>query len=86
MDVHDRKVGDFLVGGGGGVTEEGGFHTPVRGTMFFRDGAVTPGPSRERNITLREDQNLHDKRVTVEWRHDSTAAALGWHANVVPPG
>ena len=25
----------------------GGFDTPVRGTMFVRDGAVTPGPSRD---------------------------------------
>ena len=38
-------VGAFFKGGG--VTEGGGFHTRVRGTMFVRDGAVTPGPSRK---------------------------------------
>ena len=32
----ETGVGDFLRG----VTEGGGFHTPVRGTMFVRDGAV----------------------------------------------
>ena len=40
--------GDFE----GGVTEAGGFHTPVRGTMFVRNGAVTPRPSRECDITF----------------------------------
>ena len=33
-----------------GVTEGGGFHIAVRGTMFVRNGAVTPGPSRECDI------------------------------------
>ena len=37
---------------GGGVKEAGEFHSPVRGTMFARDGAVTPGPSRECDITF----------------------------------
>ena len=30
----------------------GGFHTAMRGTMFVRNGAVTPGPSRECDITF----------------------------------
>ena len=33
-------------------TEAGGFHTPVRGTVFVRNGAVTPGPSCECEITF----------------------------------
>ena len=40
---------------GGGVTERGGggrFHAAVRGTMFVRNGAMTPGPSRECDITF----------------------------------
>ena len=45
------KMGLFKVGGGG-VTEGGGFHTPVRGTMFSRNGAVTPGPVKERPKTV----------------------------------
>ena len=40
--------GTFL----GGVTEGGRFHTLVTGTMFVRDGAVTPGPSRECDIAF----------------------------------
>ena len=36
----------------GRVTEGGGFHTRVRGAMFVRDGAVTPGPSRKCDITF----------------------------------
>ena len=35
-----------------GGNRMGGFHTAVRGTMFVRKGAVTPGPSRERDITF----------------------------------
>ena len=35
-----------------GVAEGGGFNTAVRGTMFVRNGAVTPGPSRERDISF----------------------------------
>ena len=31
--------------------EGGGFHTPVRGTMFFGSGTVTPAPSCECDIT-----------------------------------
>ena len=32
--------------------EGGGLHTAVRGTMFVRDGAVTPGLPRECDITF----------------------------------
>ena len=37
---------------GRGPTEGGGFHTPVRGTMFFGSDAVAPEPSRECDITF----------------------------------
>ena len=69
------------------------FHTRVRGTMFVRSGAVTPGPSRECDITffvIRDDQNLRDNRVTVQWWRAGCRASPyrhpGCHANVVPPG
>ena len=77
------------------LTEGGGFHTRVRGTMFVRNGAVTPGPSRECDILssaplLRDDQNLRDNRVTVQWRRAGCRVSPyrhpGCHANVVPPG
>ena len=51
--------------------------TSVRGTMFVRNGDVTPGPSREREtshllrssvLTLRDDQDMRSNRVTVQWR------------------
>ena len=50
-----RKSGHMCRGlfKGGGVTEGGGgLHTLVRGTMFVRNGAVTPGPSRKCDITF----------------------------------
>ena len=49
----------------------GGFHTLVRGTMFARNGAVTPGQSRECDITffVKGRPNLCDNRVTAQWRH-----------------
>ena len=62
-----RKSGTFK----GWVTETRGFHTVVRGTMFVRDGAVTPGPSRECNITFfgmgrpKSAQQLLDSTVAV---------------------
>ena len=36
----------------GGYGRRGGFHTSVRGTMFVRNGAVTPGPSHKCDITF----------------------------------
>ena len=72
-------------------TPWGGFHTPVRGPMFVRNGAVTPGPSRECDITcfVKDDQNLLDNRVTVQGRRAGCRASPyrhpGCHANVVPP-
>ena len=41
-----KKDRGLFKGGNGG----GGFHTPVRGTVFVRDGVVTPGPSRKCDI------------------------------------
>ena len=41
----------LFVRGGGGLWKGEGFDTAVRGTMFVRNGAVTPGPSRKCNIT-----------------------------------
>ena len=60
--------------------------------MFVRNGAVTPGPSRESDITffVKGQQNLRDNRVTVQWRRAGCRASPyrhpGCHANVVPPG
>ena len=77
----------------GGVTEGGGFHTAVRGTMFVRNGAVTPGRSRESDVTffvLRDEQNLRNNCMTVPWRRIGRRASPyrhpGCHVNVVPPG
>ena len=62
-------IGDFLRGGGG--NGRGGFHAAVRGTMFVRKGAVTPGPSREFDITFfvkgrpKSTQQLRDSTVAV---------------------
>ena len=77
----------------GGVTEGGGFRTRVRGTMFVR--VVVPWhPDCHASATspslLRDDQNLRDNRVTVQWRRAECRASPyrhpGCHANVVPPG
>ena len=60
-----RLHGDFLKGGYG----RGGFDTAVRGTMFVRNGTVTPEPSRKCNITWvvkgrpKPAQHLHDSTV-----------------------
>ena len=49
----------------------GGFHTAVRGTMFVRNGAMTPGPSCECDITFfvqgrpKSAQHLRDSIVGV---------------------
>ena len=92
---HIQQPSEFLnralFKGGNG---RGGFHTRVRGTMFVCDGAVTPRPSRKCDITspplLRDDKNLRDNRVTVQWRRAVCRASPyrhpGCHANVVPPG
>ena len=53
------------------VMEGRGFHTAVRGTMFVRSGAVTPGPSHECDITFfakgrpKSAQQLRDSTVAV---------------------
>ena len=49
----------------------GGFHTPVRGTMFVRNGAVTPGPSRECDITF----FVKGRPKSAQQSRDSTVAA-----------
>ena len=68
--------GDFLRG----VTEGGGFHTPVRGTMFVRDGAVTPGPSRECDITFL----VKGRPKSARQSRDSTVAARRAQSVTVP--
>ena len=62
---------------GGGVTEGGGFDTAVRGTMFVRDGAVTSRPSRTSATSplLRDEQNLRNNCVTVQWRRAGRRAS-----------
>ena len=62
--------GDFL-GGGNGRGGGGGLHTPVRGAKFVRNGAVTPGPSRECDITFFVKGPPKSGRQS----RDSTAAA-----------
>ena len=60
--------------------EGGGFHTPVRGTMFVRDGAVTPGPSRECDITFFVKRRPKSARQS----RDSTVAARRVQSVTVP--
>ena len=66
----------------GGVTEGGGFHTPVRGTIFFfvRNGAVTPGPSREGDIT----SFVKGRPKSARQSRDSTVAARRVQSVTVP--
>ena len=64
----------------GGVTEGGGFHTPVRGTMFVCNGAVTPGPPRECDITFFAKGRPKSARQS----RDSTVAARGVQSVTVP--
>ena len=64
----------------GGVTEGGGFHTRVRGTMFVRDGAVTPGPSRKCDITF----FVKGRPKSARQSRDSTVAARSVQSVTVP--
>ena len=64
----------------GGVTEGGGFHTRVRGTMFVRDGAVTPGPSRKCDITF----FVKGRPKSARQLRDSTVAARRVQSVTVP--
>ena len=47
-------------------------------------------PSTTQPSLLRDDQNLRDNRVTVQWRRTGCRASPyrhpGCHVNVVPPG
>ena len=65
---------------GGGNGRGGGFHTPVRGTMFVRDGAVTPGPSRECDITF----FVKGRPKSARQSRDSTVAARRVQSVTVP--
>ena len=64
----------------GGLRKGGGFHTLVRGTMFVRNGAVTPGPSRECDITL----FVKGRPKSARQSRDSTVAARGVQSVTVP--
>ena len=67
----------------GGGHGRGGFHTPVRGTMFVRDDAVTPGPSRECDITF----FVKGRPKSARQSRDSTMAARRVqerHRTVIP--
>ena len=66
-----------LLRGGDG---RGGFHTPVRGTMFVRNGAVTPGPPRECDITF----FVKGRPKSAKRSHDSTVAARRVQSVTVP--
>ena len=69
-----------LFKGGGGLRKGGGFHTRVRGTMFVRDGAVTPGPSRKCDITF----FVKGRRKSARQSRDSTVAARSVQSVTVP--
>ena len=60
--------------------EGGGFHTPVRGTMSVRDGAVAPGPSRECDITF----FVKGQPKSARQSRDSTVAARRVQSVTVP--
>ena len=60
--------------------EGGRFHTAVRGTMFVRKGAVTPGPSRECDITFFVKGRLKSARLS----RDSTVATRRAQSLTVP--
>ena len=83
-----RQKRDFLRGG----TEGGRIHTAVRGTMLVRNSAVTPGPSREYDITFfakgrpKSAQQLRDSTVASCRVQRVTALSSRVHANVVAPG
>ena len=64
----------------GGVTEGGGFHTRVRGTMFACDGAVTPGPSCKCDITF----FVKGRPKSARQSRDSTVAARSVQSVTVP--
>ena len=63
-----------------GVTERGGFHTAVRGTLFVRQGPVPPGPSRECDITFL----VKGRPKSVQHLRDSTVAARRAQSVTVP--
>ena len=73
------RLGHFLRGGGGLAPEGGGFHTTVRGAMFVRNGAMTPGPSRECDITFAEG-----RPKSAQQSRDSTVAARRAQSVTVP--
>ena len=58
---------------GGGGTEQGGGGCDIamRGTVFLRNGAVTPGPSRECDITF----SVQGQPKSAQQLCDSTVAA-----------
>ena len=64
----------------GGLTEGGRFHTPVRGTMFGRNGAVTPGPSSDCDITF----FVKGLPKSARQSRDSTMAARRVQSVTVP--
>ena len=84
-----KKLGDFLREG---VTQGGGF--TARWEVQCLSAMVPWHPDRHASATspslLRDDQNLRDNRVTVQWRRAGCRASPyrhpGCRANVVPPG
>ena len=56
------------------------FHTPVRGTMFFGNGAVTPGQSRECDITF----FVKGRPKSAQQLRDSTVAARRVQSVTIP--
>ena len=74
----DSFFGDFFFFKGG--NGRGGIPHPVRGTMFVRNGAVTPGPSRECDITFFVKRRPESARQS----RDSTVAARRVQSVTVP--
>ena len=49
------------------VTEGGGFHTAVRGTMFVRNGPDRHASATSPSLST-DDQNLRNNGMTAQWR------------------
>ena len=69
-----------------GATEGGGggFHTAVRGTMFVCNGAMTPGPSRECDITFLVKGRPKSAPQLRDITYSGGAQCAGHNRTVIP--
>ena len=72
------SVSRGLFEGGGNL--RGGCHTAVKATMFARHGAVTPGPSRECDITF----SVNGRPTSAQQLRNSAVAARRAQSVTVP--